>query len=164
MSYVNVSQARAGDFTLEEIAMQIRKRPHTSESIKATVGLRIVIFDCPSISWQGIREILVRNSISRPGQTSHGQIVQIKCYYGWQMTVDEHTKRVLRGDLCSAEKLETKWAEHMIAVEDGQIGRRRRRRGRNQNQNLQEADDNTNVLTSWRNGSRRRRGASCAIM
>lgn len=62
------------------------------------------------------------------------EIIGLKCFYGWQMTVDEHTKRVLRGDLVAAQRLERKWAEYMQASEEaGAAGagiRRRRRRAR----------------------------------
>jgi F-box/leucine-rich repeat protein 2/20 len=52
----------------------------------------------------------------------------MKCFFGWQMTVDEHMRRVLRGDKEGAKKLEVKWAEHMTMSEDNGLGRRRRRR------------------------------------
>ncbi|KAK4157236.1 F-box/LRR-repeat protein 2 [Chaetomidium leptoderma] len=62
------------------------------------------------------------------------EVIGLRCYYGWQMTVDEHTKRVLRGDTAAAGRLERKWAEYMQANEEagavGAGGRRRRRRAR----------------------------------
>ncbi|KAJ5601969.1 Leucine-rich repeat cysteine-containing subtype [Penicillium lagena] len=69
-----------------------------------------------------------------PSPTYPAEIIQLKCFYGWQMTVDEHTKRVLSGDLSSARRLDRKWADYMIATEEaGAVGagaRRRRRRAR----------------------------------
>ncbi|PWY73823.1 F-box domain protein [Aspergillus sclerotioniger CBS 115572] len=62
------------------------------------------------------------------------EIIHLKCFYGWQMTVDEHNKRVLRGDLVAASRLDRKWAEYMMATEEagapGAGVRRRRRRAR----------------------------------
>jgi F-box/leucine-rich repeat protein 2/20 len=46
------------------------------------------------------------------------EAIQLKCFYGWQMTVDEHLKRVLRGDLAAASRLERKWAEYMMSAEE----------------------------------------------
>lgn len=155
---LTVFPARVGDSTLEEIAIQIRRRTEDNGTPGAFVGMRVVVYDCPSISWQGIRDVLAKNAAKSPSRWAHGQVVQLKCYYGWQMTVDEHLKRVLRGDLCSAKKLETKWAEHMTGGEESAAGRRRRR-GRLVAAN--EGDDDTGIPTSWR---RRRRGTSCAIM
>ncbi|CCC13448.1 hypothetical protein SMACR_07071 [Sordaria macrospora] len=69
--------------------------------------------------------------ISPPTET-----IALKCYYGWQQTVDEHTKRVLRGAFPSARRLEAKWAQYMQAEEEERAGgdgagrRRRRRRAR----------------------------------
>ncbi|EGO57657.1 hypothetical protein NEUTE1DRAFT_122042 [Neurospora tetrasperma FGSC 2508] len=64
------------------------------------------------------------------------ETIALKCYYGWQQTVDEHTKRVLRGSFPSARRLEAKWAQYMQAEEEERAGgdgagrRRRRRRAR----------------------------------
>ncbi|KAK1777855.1 hypothetical protein QBC45DRAFT_181252 [Copromyces sp. CBS 386.78] len=64
------------------------------------------------------------------------ETIALKCYYGWQQTVDEHTKRVLRGAFPSARRLEAKWAQYMQAEEEERAGgdgagrRRRRRRAR----------------------------------
>ncbi|KAL2022305.1 hypothetical protein VTK56DRAFT_5703 [Thermocarpiscus australiensis] len=67
-----------------------------------------------------------------PPPSLPSEIISLKCYHGWQMTVDEHTKRVLRGDLPAARRLERKWADFMQANEEagvaGAAGRRRRRR------------------------------------
>ncbi|KLU81275.1 F-box/LRR-repeat protein 2 [Magnaporthiopsis poae ATCC 64411] len=50
------------------------------------------------------------------------EIISLKCFYGWQMTVDEHTKRVLRGDFAAATRLERKWAEYIQATEEAGVG------------------------------------------
>nr|POE88118.1 f-box/lrr-repeat protein 2 [Quercus suber] len=36
------------------------------------------------------------------------EVIQLKCFYTYQPTVDEHTKRVLRGDFLAARRLERK--------------------------------------------------------
>ncbi|KAF8470550.1 hypothetical protein BDZ91DRAFT_541490 [Kalaharituber pfeilii] len=167
LTNLEIDNTRVGDFTLEEIAIRTRNRKVSSDRLGAFVGLRVVIYDCPSISWHGVREVLVRNAVKVPSRAAHGQVVQIKCYYGWQMTVDEHLKRVLRGDLCSANRLESKWAEHMVAVEEGHGRRRRRRRRGDALWAPEDGDDGdeegAGAASSWRNG-RRRRGASCVVM
>ena len=80
------------------------------------------------------------------------------------MTVDEHTKRVLKGDLAAASRLERKWADYMQANEEaGAIGagiRRRRRRAREAQ--MAHADEEEAGATAT--GRRRARTAACAIM
>ena len=74
------------------------------------------------------------------------QIISLKCFYHWLPTVQEHNKRVMRGDFAAAIRLERKWAEWMMLNEEvgaataaggaggggggGVGGRRRRRRAR----------------------------------
>jgi F-box/leucine-rich repeat protein 2/20 len=109
-----------------------------------------------------------------PSSTCPNEIIQLKCFYGWQMTVDEHTKRVLRGDLAAASRLDRKWADYMMATEEagaaGAGARRRRRRAR-EAERLYNADEEENdaygasAITSL--GGRRRRaqsGGGCTIM
>ncbi|RJE20824.1 F-box domain protein [Aspergillus sclerotialis] len=100
-------------------------------------------------------------------------IVQLKCFYGWQMTVDHHTKRVLRGDLAAASRLDRKWADYMMATEEagaaGAGARRRRRRAREAerlyNVDSEEEDEYAiGGISSF--GGRRRRAQSggCVVM
>jgi F-box/leucine-rich repeat protein 2/20 len=109
-----------------------------------------------------------------PSPTYPNEIIQLKCFYGWQMTVDEHTKRVLRGDLAAASRLDRKWADYMMATEEagaaGAGARRRRRRAR-EAERLYNADEDENdsygvgAITSL--GGRRRRaqsGGGCTVM
>ncbi|KAJ5551505.1 hypothetical protein N7461_006203 [Penicillium sp. DV-2018c] len=112
---------------------------------------------------------------SSPAPTYPNEIIQLKCFYGWQMTVDEHTKRVLSGDLGSASRLDRKWAEYMMATEEAGAGgasaRRRRRRAR-EAERLYNADADeesdayaAGVVTGF-TGRRRRAqsGGSCVVM
>lgn len=102
------------------------------------------------------------------------EIVQLKCFYGWQMTVDEHTKRVLRGNLAAATRLERKWADYMMATQEAGVAgagaRRRRRRAREAEANIADDDDDDD---NWYGpaglmplGGRRRRARSggCVVM
>ncbi|CAG7975546.1 unnamed protein product [Penicillium nalgiovense] len=109
-----------------------------------------------------------------PAPTYANEIIQLKCFYGWQMTVDEHTKRVLRGDLAAASRLDRKWAEYMIATEEagaaGAGARRRRRRAREAERLYNEDEDENDaygVGSISALGGRRRRaqsGSSCIVM
>jgi F-box and leucine-rich repeat protein 2/20 len=76
------------------------------------------------------------NTFATP-KTAHPitrDIIGLKCFYNWQPTVEEHTKRVLRGDFAAANRLERKWADWMILNQEadaaGGGSRRRRRRAR----------------------------------
>jgi F-box/leucine-rich repeat protein 2/20 len=115
-----------------------------------------------------------RSPSPSPLPTYPNEIIQLKCFYGWQMTVDEHTKRVLRGDLAAASRLDRKWAEYMMATEEagaaGAGARRRRRRAR-EAERLYNADDEgddayTGGAVSGLGGRRRRAqsGSSCVVM
>jgi len=125
--------ARVSDLVLGEAAHAVRHRlsppnsPPVPGSCSPRVALRLVVYDCSSITWPSVRDILARNADSTPS-TFKPELIQLKCFYGWQQTVDEHMKRVLRGDRDSANRLESKWAEHMMLSEDTTLGRRRRRR------------------------------------
>ncbi|KAI1939049.1 hypothetical protein LOZ66_003127 [Ophidiomyces ophidiicola] len=102
------------------------------------------------------------------------EIIQLKCFYGWQPTVDKHTKRVLAGHLGAAMRLERKWADCMIAHEEAELGgpgsRRRRRRARNA-ELLYNMEDDDEVgygygpagLVSLGN-RRRARSGGCVVM
>lgn len=103
------------------------------------------------------------------------EIVQLKCFHGWQMTVDEHTKRVLRGNLSAASRLERKWADYMMATQEAGVAgagaRRRRRRAREAEENIVDDDDDDD--DNWYGpaglaplGGRRRRARSggCVVM
>ncbi|KAK4137308.1 RNI-like protein [Trichocladium antarcticum] len=143
---VYMDNTRISDLVLAEAAAMVRQR-----------RLTLVVYDCSHVTWTGVREVLNRNAeppkgkskaIPHPTTTTttttttpttptpppHHETITLRCFYGWQMTVDEHAKRVLRGDLAAANRLERKWAQYMQANEEagagGAHGRRRRRRAR----------------------------------
>ncbi|KAK5127713.1 hypothetical protein LTR08_004322 [Meristemomyces frigidus] len=101
------------------------------------------------------------------------QIITLKCFYTFQPTVEEHTKRVLRGDFLAARRLERKWAEFMVAQEEagaaGAGSRRRRRRAREaQMMHADEAEEGGGGLGGGVGGGggrrRRARSGGCAVM
>ena len=98
------------------------------------------------------------------------EVIQLKCFYTYQPTVEEHTKRVLRGDFLAARRLERKWADFMIAQEEagaaGAGSRRRRRRAREAQMMHADEEDGTGTPGSGVGGGRRRRARSggCTVM
>lgn len=74
-------------------------------------------------------------SIALKPQLYPREIIQLRCNCQWQNTVNEHTRRVLRGDFIAARRWERRWADFMMANEENQprgfmsltASRRRRR-------------------------------------
>ncbi|OJJ51324.1 hypothetical protein ASPZODRAFT_2106702 [Penicilliopsis zonata CBS 506.65] len=107
-----------------------------------------------------------------PAPTYPNEIIQLKCFYAWQVTVDEHTRRVLRGDLRAASRLDRKWADLMMATEEagtGGVGARRRRRRAREAERLYNADDDDGDdvyagTVSPVTGRRRAQSGGCSIM
>ena len=184
LASLEMDNTRVSDLVLTEAAIMVRTRGRLGRNLTASecpdVGLRVVAYDCANITWTGVREILSRNAeISRPspGALAAGQtqptypreIIQLKCFYMWQPTVEEHTKRVLRGDFQAATRLERKWADWMIANEEagagGAGGRRRRRRAREAQ--MMHADEEEGGMAGAGIGRRRRARSGpggCAVM
>jgi F-box/leucine-rich repeat protein 2/20 len=97
------------------------------------------------------------------------EIIQLKCFYTYQPTVEEHTKRVLRGEFSAAKRLERKWADFMMAQAEagasGAGGRRRRRRAREAQAMHADEEDGSITPSSGIGGGRRRRARSgCFVM
>lgn len=196
---LDMDNTRISDLALTEAAATIRSRStrttHSKE--RPSIGLRIAAYDCQNVTWTGIREVLSRNaeiistrprtavrrdsvssSIEPPTvpqpiiTTFPTEIIQLKCFYNYKPTVEEHTKRVLRGDFDAAARLERKWAEFMIAQEeagaDGAGARRRRRRAREAQMMHADEEDAGGIPGAGGaiGGGRRRRARSggCAIM
>jgi F-box and leucine-rich repeat protein 2/20 len=171
---VDLDNTRISDLVLAEAAYMVSNRSArtTDMTAKPNIGLHMVVYDCQNVTWTGIREVLFRNTqVKHTGGresklTYPTEIIGLKCFYGFQMTVDEHTKRVLRADLASASRLERKWADYMQANEEaGTTGagiRRRRRRAREAQ--LLHADEEEGGAAA--NGVRRRARtvASCTVM
>lgn len=156
-----MDNTRVSDLVLTEAAGQIRNRDrnHALATISPpTVGLHLVVYDCQNVTWTGIREILSRNT-----EPNRREVISLKCFYGYQDTVNEHMKRVLKGEARAASRLERKWAEYMIASEEagaqGAGARRRRRRLREAA--MEHADEEEG---GPRNGRRRARSGGCAVM
>lgn len=108
------------------------------------------------------------NSTSEQQQTYPSDIIGIKCYYAWQQTVDEHTKRVLAGELARASRLERSWAAWMQADEEreagGGIRLTRRRRTRAREAQLVHADEEDGGSGTGPTRRRARTVGSCVVM
>ncbi|KAI1826128.1 RNI-like protein [Xylaria intraflava] len=169
---LDIDNTRIGDLVLTEAAAMVRSRAArtTVRGYGPRIGLRLVVFDCHFVTWTGIREILSWNASIRPAfgsePTYPTEIIGLKCFYGWQQTVDEHTKRVLRGDCAAAARLERKWGDYMQAVEEaGAVGagmRRRRRRAREAQ--LMHADEEEGGVGGLSRRRARTLASSCAVM
>lgn len=187
---VDADNTRVSDLFLAEAASLVRRRslaptktapaktnPGAAAGVK--IGLSLVVYDCQHVTWLGVREVLNRNAeVGRKAVSSGSgaaEVIALKCFYGWQMTVDEHTKRVLRRDFDAAGRLERKWADFMQATEEagttGAGNRRRRRRAREAQ--LVHADEEEGGgggnggfggAGAGVVGRRRARTAACAVM
>lgn len=153
---VVMDNTRVSDLVLTEAAAQLRTRDRTIPSSLPTVGLRLVVYDCQNVTWTGVREVLSRNT-----DPQRGQIISLKCFHLYQPTVDEHTKRVLRGDQQAAIRLERKWGEYMVASEEAGAGGGRRRRRRLREAAMIHADEEEG---GPRGGRRRARSGGCVVM
>jgi F-box/leucine-rich repeat protein 2/20 len=179
---LEMDNTRISDLVLTEAAASVRNRNRAGRGLTASerpeVGLKIVAYDCANVTWTGVREVLSRNAeITRPSQNSVSkvatyprEIISLKCFYSWQPTVEEHTKRVLRGDFAAAGRLERKWADWMMLNEEAGVGgagvRRRRRRAREAQ--LMHADEEEGGTGTTGGVGRRRRARSgpggCVVM
>ncbi|KAI0104209.1 hypothetical protein GGR51DRAFT_235278 [Nemania sp. FL0031] len=169
---VDMDNTRIGDLVLAEAAAMVRSRSaRTSACTQCPrVGLKLVVFDCNLVTWTGIREIMSWNAAVEHASSSlptyPTEIISLKCYFGWQQTVEQHTQRVLRGDYSAASRLERRWIDYMQAIEEaGATGaglRRRRRRAREAQ--LLHAHEEGGIIGGF--GRRRARtiAASCAVM
>ena len=181
---VFMDNTRISDLVLAEAAAMVRERSSaratTCKGVDPVVGLNLVVYNCQNVTWTGVREVLSRNAeiagrrfkpvnpSDNPNTYPSAEVIFLKCFYGWQMTVDEHTKRVLKGDVGAASRLERKWALYMQANEEagveGANGRRRRRRARAAalaHANEEDADEEGEGVLG---GRRRARTANCVVM
>lgn len=171
---IDMDNTKISDLCLAEAASMVRTRASrtTNSASRPRIGLRMVVFDCQNITWTGIREVLSRNSeVKKPTTTQTAtyptEIISMKCFYGWQMTVEEHTKRVLKGDLPAAGRLERKWTAWMIASEEAGAegaGIRRRRRRAREAQMLHADEEEGGVGMGGIGRRRRARSSGCALM
>lgn len=153
-----MDNTRISDLALTEAAAQLCTRDRTTPASHPKIGLHLVVYDCQNVTWTGVREILSRNT-----EPQRGQIISLKCFYGYQDTVNEHTKRVMRGDKVAAVRLERKWGEYMVASEEagaGGAGARRRRRRLREAASVHADEEEGGP----RGGRRRARSGGCIIM
>ncbi|TID24427.1 F-box/LRR repeat-containing protein 2 [Venturia nashicola] len=181
LTSLDMDNTRVSDLVLIEAANMVRTRSRLAgrglnASESPAIGLRLVVYDCANVTWSGVREVLSRNvevshpTPGSPRETFPREIIQLKCFYNWQPTVEEHTKRVMKGDFAAAARLERKWADWMMASEEagalGAGGRRRRRRAREAQ--MMHADEEEGGMAGTGVIGRRRRARSgpggCAVM
>ncbi|KAH6875049.1 F-box/LRR repeat-containing protein 2 [Alternaria rosae] len=182
LASLEMDNTRISDLVLAEAASGLRNRNRAARGLtnleRPEVGLRIEAYDCANVTWTGVREVLSRNAeITRPSSRSASkvatyprEIIKLKCFHNWQPTVEEHTKRVLRGDFAAAARLERKWADWMMLNEEAGVGgagaRRRRRRAREAQ--MMHADEEEGGAGATGGVGRRRRARSgpggCAVM
>jgi F-box/leucine-rich repeat protein 2/20 len=182
LTSLEMDNTRISDLVLTEAASGLRNRNRAARGLTSSerpeVGLRIEAYDCANVTWTGVREVLSRNAeITRPSAKSTSkaatyprEIIKLKCFHNWQPTVEEHTKRVLRGDFAAAARLERKWADWMMLNEEAGVGgagaRRRRRRAREAQ--LMHADEEEGGAGATGGIGRRRRARSgpggCIVM
>lgn len=168
---IDLDNTRISDLVLAEAAAMVAKRAtrSTDSELRPQMTLEMVVYDCHNVTWTGVREVLFRNGQIKPQSGHTGRVtyptemIGLKCFYGFQMTVTEHQKRILKGDFASAGRLERKWADYMQATEEaGTAGaghRRRRRRVREARVNLDQEDGG--IVTGR---PRARTTGSCTIM
>ncbi|KAF2118022.1 F-box/LRR repeat-containing protein 2 [Lophiotrema nucula] len=180
---LEIDNTRISDLVLAEAASSLRTRNRYARALSGSerprIGLRIVAYDCANVTWTGVREVLSRNAeISRPSPNSTNtapsyprEIIGLKCFHNWQPTVEEHTKRVLRGDFAAAARLERKWADWMMLNEEagmGGTGARRRRRRAREAQMLHADEEEGGAGVGTGGVGRRRRARSgpggCVVM
>jgi F-box/leucine-rich repeat protein 2/20 len=168
LTSLDMDNTKISDLVLTEVAAMVRDRSRSAGSGLAmherpNIGLRLVVYDCAHVTWTGVREVLSRNAeatlIPRTSTLTYPrEVIQLKCFYNWQPTVEEHSKRVMRGDFASAGRLERKWAEYMVATEEAGVsgggGRNRRRRAREAQ--MMHADEENGGMAGTGIGRRRR--------
>ncbi|KAI0436089.1 RNI-like protein [Xylaria telfairii] len=127
---------KVSDLVLTKAANMVRIRAagKSSGSSYPSIGLKLVVFDCPFVTWAGIRDVLIWNAeISRPPNDETmppKEVIGLVGSYLWHKTVEQHTQHVLRGDFAAARKLGRKWADHMQSIEQARAtgaGRHRER-------------------------------------
>ncbi|KAI1433929.1 RNI-like protein [Xylaria sp. CBS 124048] len=168
LKYLDMDNTRISNLVLAEAItmMQSRAARTTVRGHSPRIGLRLVVFDCNMVTWTGIHEILSWNASTRAsfqGEPMYlTEIIGIKCYYGWQQTVDEHTRRVLRRDSAAASRLEWRWRDYMTATEEAAAGHgvRRRRRLATEAELMEEEE----VVFGIPRRRARTLAASCAVM
>lgn len=211
-----LDNTRISDLVLMEASEQVRNRGSTTKKSQIPKkGLELVAFDCANVTWAGVREILqgngrvmqgrkksviqTQNFVGENGEREESrriieiqtllyptQVIHLKAFYGWQQTVEEHYKRCTTGRWGAAARLESKWAEWMVASEEvgglghGWSSRRRRRRAREAETRVRDDEDGNVQDTGTgdedgsgmefvtgrvpRGGRRRARSGGCVVM
>lgn len=179
LTSIEMDNTRISDLALLEAAAMVRARSATAPTSISShslprIGLSMVIYDCQNVTWTGVREVLSRNTSPIPSSSVHTRValtpqtIRLKTFHQYQQTVDEHTKRVLRGQVDSAKRLEKMWAEYMMASEEagapGTGARRRRRRAREARMMIADEEGGDALPLGLGRRRRARSGAACLVM
>ena len=129
----------------------------------------------------------IRRVIDIQTQLYPAQVIHLKAFYGWQQSVEEHYKRCIAARWGAAARLESKWADWMVASEEvgiaghGWGSRRRRRRAREAETRVRDDEEGIGHDTGTgdegsgldgyaapgrggRGGRRRARSGGCIVM
>lgn len=120
---LELDNTNISDVVLAEAAHVTRRR---SRSFDARFSLRLTVYDCHNITWNGVRHVLdsnasIRHVMDQNAPIKDANLIKLKCFYGWQKVVDAHTRRLVRGEVEKAAKIERDWIAWMTDT------RRRRR-------------------------------------
>ncbi|KAI0199676.1 RNI-like protein [Astrocystis sublimbata] len=168
---VDMDNTRIDNAILAEAADMLSARADSglAQGQRPRVGLRLVVYDCAGITWQGVYRLMSLNTeLRKVGDKLlyPAEVVGLKCYWGWQQTVEKHMKWVLKSDFAAAERLQANWKDYMTAVDrigTRGISSRRRRRLARQAGMLHEDDEGESSPSTARRRARTL-GESCAIM
>ncbi|CRK22678.1 hypothetical protein BN1708_003614 [Verticillium longisporum] len=91
---IDLDNTRISDLVLAEAAHMVNKRAKrtTDSRARPSVSLNMVVYDCQNVTWTGVREVLFRNAHVKPDSYPM-EVIGLKAFYGFQMTIDEHMKR-----------------------------------------------------------------------
>lgn len=177
LTTLEMDNTRISDLSLIEAANAMRSRNRLRRGIPQntcpTIGMRIIAFDCANVTWSGVREIFSCNDgqwRAPDGTVVYScEVIALKCFYNWQPTVEEHSKRVLRGDFEAARRLRIKWHDWMQYNEEAGAGGGRHRRRRARRAQAEHADeevggDGTAGIVGGRTTRRRARSSPVCIV
>lgn len=129
---LELDNTQTGNATLLEAPRWVLRRAQNGSPL----SLRLVIYDCPAVTWVGISEVLLHNlqqsKAYLPSKaTGSLPLIRLKCCYDMQNVVDAHYRRCLRGEFDAAHHIQAGFSRYMMEeTEDGIWNRVRRRRRR----------------------------------
>jgi F-box and leucine-rich repeat protein 2/20 len=126
---LEVDNTQTGNTTLIEAPRWVLRRAGKG----LPLNLRLVVYDCPSVTWVGVSEILQHNQQQAKDYVHERDVplIRLKCCYDMQNIIDAHYRRCLRGEFSAAQQIQMGFSRYMLEeAEDGLWSRMRRRRRR----------------------------------